>query len=160
MTVIGNVLGSTGNAAIGMPSDLGSTGTGPSAPATSNVYASTSSGPAIFVIDQASAAWQTIWLHGNYDSVNAKLMWNASASTQNLPLSTRALPASLYYAQRPGWWPAGSPWPWVTPDLATKVNALPAQTRSAAFDYYTTGDKSCTLDCGTYCCKVGNACTL
>jgi hypothetical protein len=160
MTVIGNVLGSTGNMAMGLPADLGTTGTGPSAPATSGVYASTSTGPAIFVADQTSAAWQTIWLHGNYDSVNAKVMWNASASTQNLPMSTRALPASFYYAQRPGWWPAGSPWPWVTPDLATKVNTLPAQARSAAFDYYTTGDKSCTLDCGTYCCSVGASCTL
>ena len=31
-------------------------------------------------------------------------------------------------------------------DQATKVGSLPAHDRSAAFDYYTTADASCTLN--------------
>jgi hypothetical protein len=160
MTLIGNVLGSTKDATLGLPADLGTTGTGPNAPGTSGAYTSTGDKPAIFVVDPSSVAWTSIWLHGNFDTVNGKTMWNASAATKNLPASTQMLPASLYHAQRPAWWPAGDPWPWVGPDLAKKVNVLPAQARSQAFDYYTAGDKSCTLNCGTYCCAVGNACTL
>jgi hypothetical protein len=145
---------------MGLPADLGTTGTGPNAPATSKVYTSKGDGLSIFIVDEGSAAWSTMWLHGNFDTVNGKTMWNASATTKNLPDSTRAIPASLYYAQRPGWWPATTPWPWVGPDLTKKVNGLPAQVRSSAFDYYTSADKSCSLNCGAYCCSVGNACTL
>jgi hypothetical protein len=160
MTVIGNVLGCTQDASMGLPADLGTTGSGPSTPAISQEYTSNGDGVSIFLVDQGTAAWSTMWLHGNFDTVNAKTMWNASATTKNLPDSTRALPASLYYAQRPGWWPAATPWPWVGPELAKKVNGLPAQTRSSAFDYYTNADKSCSLNCGAYCCSVGSACTL
>jgi hypothetical protein len=92
--------------------------------------------------------------------VNKKVMWNASAKTANLPPSTQNLPASLYYAARPGWWPAGEPWPWVGPDLVPKVGSLPAKALSDAFDYYTSADPSCTLNCGNYCCSVGPACSL
>ena len=42
---------------------------------------------------------------------------------------------------RPGWWPSGSAWPWVGPDLTPKVGSLPAQARSAAFNYYTRADE-------------------
>jgi hypothetical protein len=160
MTIIGNVLGSTSDASQGLPVDLGTTGTGPQAPATSKAFTSNGDGLGIFIVDESKAAWTTMWLTGNYDTVSGKTQWNASAPTKNLPDSTHALPASLYYAQRPGWWPASSPWPWVGPELAKKVNALPAQTRSAVFDYYTPADATCTLNCGAYCCSVGNACTL
>jgi hypothetical protein len=162
MTVIGNVLGSSGNSALGLPPDLGTTSTGQGTPpATSQAYASASgNGPVIFLVDQTTVAWTSIWLTGNYDSVDGKVMWNASALTKNLPASTQALPASLYYAKRPGWWPGGSPWPWVGPDLATKVGALPARTRSLAFDYSVASDPSCTLDCANYCCSVGPSCSL
>jgi hypothetical protein len=88
------------------------------------------------------------------------VMWNASALTKNLPPSTQVLPASLYYAKRPGWWPAGAPWPWAGPDLAPKVGALPAHTRGTAFDYTGAADGACTLSCATYCCSVGPACSL
>ena len=49
-------------------------------------------------------------------------------------------PASLYYAHKPGWWPSGAAWPWVGPDLTPMVGSLPAKSRSASFDYYTSSD--------------------
>jgi hypothetical protein len=162
MTVIGNVLGSTASASLGLPADLGTTSTGQGTPAaTSQVYTSASgSSPAIFLVDQTNVAWTSLWLTGNLDTVNKKVMWNASALTANLPTSTQTLPASLYYAAKPGWWPAGTAWPWVGPDLTPKVGALPAKTRSSAFNYYESADASCTLNCGNYCCAVGAACSL
>jgi hypothetical protein len=162
MTVVGNVLGSSADAALGLPADLGTTSRGQGmAAATSQAYASASGNePVIFLVDQTTVAWTSIWLTGNYDSFDQKVMWNASALTKNLPTSTQALPASLYYAKRPGWWPASSPWPWVGPDLAPKVGTLPAHARSLAFDYSVAADGSCTLNCANYCCSVGSACSL
>jgi hypothetical protein len=162
VTVIGNILGSTSNTSLGLPADLGSTSTGQGSPAaTSQVFASEAmSTPAIFVIDQTNVSWTSIWLTGNLDTVNGKVMWNASPLTANLPASTQKLPASLYYAAKPGWWPSGKAWPWAGPDLTPMVGALPAQDTSSAYDYYDSADGSCTLDCGDYCCSVGSACSL
>ncbi len=161
ITAIGNVFGSTSNGSLGLPADLGTTSAGQGQPAASSqAYNLGSSGPAIYLVDPTSVTWSSIWLHGNFDTVNGKTMWNASTLTANLPMSTRTLPASLYYAARPGWWPAATPWPWVGPDLAPMVGSLPAQTRSSAFDYYTSDDGSCTLDCNSYCCSVGASCSL
>jgi hypothetical protein len=160
MTVIGNVLGSTADTSLGLPGDLGTTGTSPTSPATSMNYTSTKGDLDIFLVDTASVSFASLWLHGNFDTVNKKVMWNASTLTANLPASTRTLPASLYYAKRPGWWPSGTPWPWVGPDLSPMVGGLPAETRSAAFNYYTAADATCTLNCGNYCCSVGAACSL
>ena len=105
-------------------------------------------------------SWTSLWLQGNFDTVNNKVMWNASALTANLPPSTQNLPASLYRASKPGWWPAGQPWPWVGPDLTPKVGSLPAKTLSQVFDYYTNADPSCTLNCGNSCCSAGPTCSL
>jgi hypothetical protein len=161
MTVIGNVLGSTADASLGLPADLGTTSTGKGSPgATSQTYAASGGNLAIYLVDQTSVAWTSLWLDGNFDTVNKKVMWNASPLTASLPASTQALPASLYYAAPPRWWPAGTPWPWVGPDLAPKVGSQPAHARSSAFDYYDGADATCTLDCGNYCCHVGAACTL
>ncbi len=161
MTLVGNVFGSTTNPNLGLPLDLGTTSDGQGQPAkTSSVYASTSSGPAIFIVNQGSAAWTSIWLHGNFDTVNEQVKWNASAATANLPTSTRTLPASLYRATRPGWWPSGKPWPWVGPDVSPMVDSLPAKDRADAFDYATASDPACTLECGNYCCRAGASCSL
>jgi hypothetical protein len=159
MTVIGNVLGSTSDTTLGLPASLGTTGTSATAAATSASYTSTS-GLTIFLVDTAGVSWTSLWLHGNFDTVNKKVMWNASTLTASLPASTRVLPASLYYAHRPGWWPSGAAWPWVGPDLTPMVGSLPAKSRSASFDYYTSSDSSCTLNCASYCCSVGPACSL
>jgi hypothetical protein len=162
MTVVGNVFGSTSDGSLGLPADLQTTSTGQGQPAaTSQVYITPdNSGLAILSVDQATTTWSSLWLTGNFDTVNKQTMWNASPLTATLPASTQRLPASLYYATRPGWWPASSPWPWVGPDLAPKVGELPAHARSRAFNYYNTADASCTLDCGTYCCSVGASCSL
>jgi hypothetical protein len=162
MTVIGNVLGSTGDASLGLPADLGTTTTGMgSPPATSQVLSSPDgSSLAIFLVDPSMVAWTSSWVTGNFDTVDKKVVWNASPLTDKLPASTHAIPDSLYLRKRPSWWPAGSPWPWVGPDLAPMVSALPAQQRSAAFDYYGSEDGSCTLNCASYCCSVGPACSL
>jgi hypothetical protein len=162
MTVIGNVLGSTSDAALGLPADLGTTSTGAgAAPATTQAYTSADgSTPAIFLVDTTAVSYTSLWLHGNFDTVNKKVMWNASSLTANLSASTQSLPASLYYTQRPAWWPSATPWPWAGPDLAPKVGTLPARARSASFNYETSADGACTLDCATYCCSVGPSCTL
>jgi hypothetical protein len=162
MTVIGNVLGSTADTSMGLPADLGTTGNGQNgSPATTMVYTATSSGtPTIFLVDPTGVSWSSLWLTGNFDSVNQKVMWNASALTANLPASTHQLPSSLYLTQKPAWWPSGKPWPWVGPDLATMVGTPPARDRSIAFDYYTNADPSCTLNAGNYCCSVGPSCSL
>jgi hypothetical protein len=162
MTVIGNVLGSTTDTTLGLPASLGTTSTGQgAAPATTQVYMSSDgSQPSVMLIDKTAVPWTSLWLQGNFDTVNKKTMWNASPLTANLPASTQALPASLYYAAKPRWWPAGSAWPWVGPDLSPKVASLPAEARSKAFNYYTSADGSCTLNCANYCCSVGPACSL
>jgi hypothetical protein len=156
------VLGSTADKSLGLPADLGTTSiTQNGAPATTQAYTSADGSQlAIFIVDQTTTAWTSLWLTGNFDTVNKKVMWNASPPTANLPASTHDLPASLYYASRPAWWPAGKPWPWVGPDLTPMVGSLPAKDLSDAFDYYETGDPSCTLNCGNYCCAVGPACSL
>ena len=162
MTVVGNVLGSTMDSSLGLPASLGTTSTGQGGmPATTQVYTNADgSMVTVLLIDQTTVAWKSLWLHGNFDTVNKKTMWNASPLTANLPASTQALPASLYYAAKPRWWPAGTAWPWVGPDLSPKVGSLPAEQRSNAFNYETSADGSCTLDCANYCCSVGPACTL
>ena len=67
----------------------------------------------------------TIYRHGNHDAVSAATVWIPGNDV-------RTLPASLYLAGKPGWWPDGSPWPWVGPDLAPMVGTLPAKARSDA----------------------------
>ncbi len=162
MTVIGNVLGSATDASLGVPADLGTTSTGQGMPsATSLVYTSSDGSQlAIFLADPSTNAWKSLWLHGNFDTVNRKVMWNASPLTAGLPSSTQTLPASLYYSKKPGWWPSGTPWPWVGPELSPRVGSLPAKARSEAFDYQSSSDPSCTLNCGNYCCSVGASCSL
>lgn len=46
------------------------------------------------------------------------------------------LPASLYYTTIPSWWPAGTPWPAIGPDLNPVNGQIPAQVRykTASFE--------------------------
>jgi hypothetical protein len=162
MTVVGNVLGSTTDMSLGLPASLGTTSTGMGAsPATTEVYTSIDGSMlSVFLTDTSMTPWSTLWLTGNFDTFNKKTMWNASMLTKDLPASTQKLPDSLYYASQPAWWPGGTPWPWVGPDLSPKVGTLPAEQRSNAFDYYDSADPSCMLNCGAYCCSVGSSCSL
>jgi hypothetical protein len=120
MTVIGNVLGSA------MATSLGT------APVSSAFVATGSDTPSILEVGAGTGglgmndvAFKSLWLHGNFDTVNGAVQWNPS-------IQTHALPASLYLKAKPAWWPAGSPWPWAGPDLTPMVGKLPAKVRSDA----------------------------
>jgi hypothetical protein len=67
----------------------------------------------------------TLFRHGNYDTVSGMVRWDPANAV-------RTLPPSLYRTQRPGWWPASTPWPWVGPELMPMVGVLPAKARSDA----------------------------
>ena len=113
MTVVGNVLGSDAN------SDLGT------APL-SKTYKCYDSDDAciLWFGKKGDVADTSMWLHGNYDTVNKKVMWAADNAV-------REIPPSLYLKAKPAWWPAGAAWPWVGPDLTPMIGKLPAQERAA-----------------------------
>jgi len=157
MTVIGNVLGSTADASLGLPADLGTTGTSATSKATTKSFFATGGAPSITNIDKTSVTWTTLWMTGNYDTYNKSVQWNASPMTANLPASTHELPASLYYSARPTWWPASQAWPWTGPDLTLMVGALPAKQKSSAFSYASAANPACTLDSANQCCYTSPA---
>lgn len=68
----------------------------------------------------------TVIRYKNYDYVH-KAVWTDSAS-----IPDQALPASLYYSAKPGWWPAATPWPPIGPDVTGQVNKIPAELRYEA----------------------------
>jgi hypothetical protein len=112
MTVIGNVLGSATATSLG------------TAPVSSLYVGSSSDTPCIFELGGMNdVSYTSLIAHGNYDTVNAAVMWNAS-------IATHTLPASLYRSAKPAWWPAASPWPWAGSDLTPMVGTLPAKARS------------------------------
>ncbi len=85
-----------------------------------------SSAKAIYSLGAANdVSATTLFRHGNWDSVGQMVRWDPSNAV-------RTLPASLFRAQRPAWWPAGTPWPWVGSDLMPMVGTLPAKARSDA----------------------------
>jgi hypothetical protein len=141
ISVVGNVLGSTTNASVGVPVDLG-TGT------VSKVYMdySRNSG-AIFELPGGATdiSATSLWVTGNFDTVNQQTTWKSTTTSHTLP-------ASLYYKQKPAWWPEGAAWPWAGPDLSPMVGTLPAQATSAAFNYETANDPTCTPDVNSYYC--------
>lgn len=71
----------------------------------------------------ADVAATSLYRHGNFDTVNNATTWDPARTD-------RTLPASLYLEARPGFWPAGTPWPWTGPDLSPMVGTLPAKARS------------------------------
>ena len=114
MTVIGNVFGSAS------AGDLRTA-------AVSSVYVGTgSSASSIVLVDsKTDVAYTSLVWHGNYDTVNKAVMWSPS-------IAARTLPASLYRAGKPAWWPAANPWPWSGSDQTPMVGTLPAKARSDA----------------------------
>jgi hypothetical protein len=96
------------------------------------VYEATSGKPSIWMLGwdsvkpyptdaQVSA---TTLRHGNFDYVTNTVKWESA-------LTDHTLPNSLYLAQKPAFFDAGSgyTWPWVDPVGATKLYALPAKAR-------------------------------
>ena len=114
MTVVGNVLGSSA------ATDLGTAGI-------SNTYMCFGGGAGCIydfsAKGKSDVSYTSLWLHGNYDTVTPGVVWNPS-------IATHEIPASLYRSTKPAWWPAGSAWPWVGPDLNPRVGSLPAKARS------------------------------
>jgi hypothetical protein len=108
MNVLGNVLGTDG---------------------VSTVYDAYDSGPfSIFELGSNGngandVAVTSLYRHGNYDYVNHAVSWSSTSDNHDLP-------ASLYRSSAPAWWPAGTPWPWVGPDLTPMVGVLPAKDRA------------------------------
>jgi len=68
-------------------------------------------------------ATSSLYRSGNFDTVHHATIWDPADTAH-------ALPSSLYYGCRPGWWPADHAWPWVGPDLSPMVGALPAFERA------------------------------
>src|SRR6185295_4632352 len=72
---------------------------------------------------------------GNFDYFSAASRWNAGEVPADVQVPTsQALPASLYYAAKPAWWPASIAWPPIGPDVsggnadpAGHANKIPAQ---------------------------------
>lgn len=108
MNVVGNVLGAD---------DL---------PATYETYEGET---AIYRFDGGSGAndivFTSVYRHGNFDFTNDDTLWDPSNDIHELP-------ESLYLSERPAWWPEGSAWPWVGPDLEPMVGDLPAKVRADA----------------------------
>jgi hypothetical protein len=75
--------------------------------------------------DSASTrAAATALIHGNYDNVNKKVLWDSS-------IGDHAIPASLYLSSKPAFF-GSNPWPWVTPEQTSNPLAgeLPAKIRA------------------------------
>jgi hypothetical protein len=120
MTAIGNVLGSSSANDLGTaPISSVYTGSGPGKPAIFEVGDNANHDG----VGTADVAWTSLWWTGNFDTVSKTVVWNAD-------IAAHTMPASLYLAAKPTWWPAESPWPWVGSDLAPMVGTLPAKARS------------------------------
>jgi hypothetical protein len=108
MNVLGNVLGAEG---------------------VSVVYEAYGKGAfSIFALGDGGAgsddvAVTSLFRHGNYDYVKRDVSWDAATAR-------RELPPSFYRKRAPDWWPTGTPWPWVGPDLRPMVGVLPAKARA------------------------------
>jgi hypothetical protein len=66
----------------------------------------------------------SVFLNGNWDSVNKSVVWNGAATT---------LPPSLYRSGKPPWWGA-RPWPAVGPDLSPMSPAAPGVCNGMPWD--------------------------
>jgi hypothetical protein len=75
----------------------------------------------------------TLLRWGNYDYQHDAARWEASELPDGVGVpSSRTLPGSLRYADRPAWWPAELAWPPIGPDLSPMVGPIPAQVRYEA----------------------------
>jgi hypothetical protein len=81
---------------------------------------------------QSDVVVTSLWAHGNYDTINAKVVWNNGAFGGTSGVNTvRVFANSLYLKQKPTWWPTTSRWPWVGPDVPVNADGLPIATLPA-----------------------------
>jgi hypothetical protein len=66
----------------------------------------------------------TVIRDGNFDYLTNEVRWHNSGSPMTMP-------ASLYLTAKPAFF-GSRPWPWVTPENATKLSTLPAKARFEA----------------------------
>jgi hypothetical protein len=71
---------------------------------------------------QNDIAATSLFRTGNYDYFHNSTQWDGSTVVP--------IPSSLYLSGAPAWWPSGTAWPWVGPDLSPMVKTLPAKVRS------------------------------
>ncbi len=71
---------------------------------------------------QNDIAATSLFRTGNYDYFHNSTQWDGSTVV--------TIPSSLYLSGAPAWWPSGTAWPWVGPDLSPMVKTLPAKARS------------------------------
>ena len=73
----------------------------------------------------SDVAFTSLFRHANFDTIHNTVVWDPNTAD-------RTLPSSFYLSAKPGWWPAGTPWPWAGPDLTPMTGTLPAKQRSDA----------------------------
>lgn len=77
-------------------------------------------------------SYSTLMRWGNYDTVTGGVKWdtteaspaantyvNANYSSSYFASLSHSLPASLHYSSTPSWWPSGTPWPPIGPDVSS-----------------------------------------
>ena len=158
MTVIGNVLGSTGDASLGLPADLGDDEHGARQPRGHDPGLHLSRRqPAVDLprrhddghLEQPVAHGQLRRLRQEGDVERLAADEEPARVDADPPRVALLRPEAGLVATGHGVAVGG-------PDLSPRVGTLPAQATSRAFDYYTGADASCALNCGSYCCSVGS----
>ena len=73
---------------------------------------------------------------GNFDYHTNELRWHGiGGAASTTPPAASVIPNSLYMTGKPSWF-GSDPWPWVTPEGATKVFTLPAKARFDSGVYF------------------------
>jgi len=75
---------------------------------------------ALNVDNGGTDAGDTVFIHGNWDSVNGAIMWDARNSTN----STKVIPNSYYLSAKPTWW-GNLAWPPYNPSNVTAAGMSP-----------------------------------
>jgi hypothetical protein len=120
MNVVGNVLGMPGLAGASYET-RNATSCKQQVPFIYRLNYDGATGYCTFPSPADTQASDTLLRHGNFDFVTKTVQWSPG-------VSSRDLPPSLYLTAKPAFF-GSSPWPWVDPTGAARVNTLPAKAR-------------------------------